>query len=79
MLEGKLLIRKVELTRPTFRLVRDRNGRFNLEDVCGPIDLSEHLPPGRRLDRISFVLTQADAELRVDDLLLYEPGPAERR
>jgi hypothetical protein len=44
MLEGKVLIRKVELTRPSFRVVRDRDGKFNLSGILGPIDLSERVP-----------------------------------
>ena len=31
---GRLAIRKVELNRPRLRLVRERDGRWNLNDVC---------------------------------------------
>jgi hypothetical protein len=44
MLEGKVLVRKVELTRPQLRLVRERDGRFNLAGILGPTDLNERLP-----------------------------------
>jgi hypothetical protein len=44
LLEGQVAIRKVELTRPALRLVRERDGRFNLADILGPVDLAERLP-----------------------------------
>jgi hypothetical protein len=44
MLEGKVLIRKVELNRPQFRLVRDRDGKCNLAGILGPMSLGERLP-----------------------------------
>ena len=45
ILEGKVLIRKVELTRPEFRLIIDRDGKFNLAGILGPITLGERLCP----------------------------------
>jgi hypothetical protein len=44
LLDGKLLVRKVELTRPTLRLVRERDGQLNLSGVLGPDDPNERLP-----------------------------------
>jgi hypothetical protein len=44
MLEGKVLVRKVELTGPQLRLIRDRDGRFNVEGVLDPSSLGERLP-----------------------------------
>jgi hypothetical protein len=44
LLEGKLLVRKIELSRPQFRIVRERSGQLNLSDILSPPDLSERLP-----------------------------------
>lgn len=44
MLDGKVAIRKVELEQPQFRLVRERDGRFNVSGILGPINLKERLP-----------------------------------
>jgi hypothetical protein len=44
LLGGELAIRKVELTRPELRLVRQRDGRFNVTGILGPVDLSERMP-----------------------------------
>jgi purine nucleosidase len=42
------------------------------------ITLSAQVPPGGRVDELLFLLPQAGAELLVDDILLYEPGPAKK-
>jgi hypothetical protein len=44
MVDGKLAVRKVELTRPHLRVVRDRDGHLNLSGILGPIDLTERMP-----------------------------------
>jgi hypothetical protein len=44
LLDGKLSIRKLELDRPQIKLVRLRDGSFNLKGLLGPVDLSERLP-----------------------------------
>jgi hypothetical protein len=44
MLEGKVLVRKVELSGAMLRLIRDRDGRWNLDGILGPTDLNERLP-----------------------------------
>jgi hypothetical protein len=44
VLEGKVLVRKVELTGAMLRVVRDRDGRWNLSGILGPTDLNERLP-----------------------------------
>jgi hypothetical protein len=44
VLDGKVAIRKVELYSPQFRIVRQRDGRFNLSGILGPTDLNERLP-----------------------------------
>jgi hypothetical protein len=44
MLEGKVAIRKVELDRPQLRLVRQRDGSFNVKGIFGPVDLTERMP-----------------------------------
>jgi len=44
LLDGTLRIRKVELDRPRLRIVRERDGRLNLENVLAPPDLNERVP-----------------------------------
>jgi hypothetical protein len=44
MLDGKVAIRRVELTRPHLRLIRERDGRFNLTGILGPVELHERMP-----------------------------------
>ncbi len=44
MLAGQMGVSKVELTRPELRLVRERDGSFNVKDVLGPVDLNERMP-----------------------------------
>src|SRR5579885_2749818 len=44
LLDGKPVVRKVELHRPRLRIVRDREGRWNLAGILGPVDLRERLP-----------------------------------
>jgi hypothetical protein len=44
ILDGKVAIRRVELDRPQLRLIRERDGRFNLTGILGPVDLSERMP-----------------------------------
>ncbi|NBO93623.1 MAG: hypothetical protein EBV06_15125, partial [Planctomycetia bacterium] len=44
LLDGKLLVRRVELSRPQLRLVRQRDGRFNLTGLTTPGNPTERLP-----------------------------------
>ncbi len=44
LLGGKLAIRKIELSRPRLRVVRERGGRFNLKGLLGPVRLDERVP-----------------------------------
>lgn len=44
LLHGILAIRKIELFRPTLRLVRERDGSLNLAGVCEKPDLNERVP-----------------------------------
>src|SRR3954447_3754418 len=44
VLDGQVLIRKVELTRPQIRIVRERDGSLNVAGILGPPDLSQPLP-----------------------------------
>jgi hypothetical protein len=44
LLHGKQAIRKLELDRPRFRIVRAADGRWNLADILGPVDLNERIP-----------------------------------
>jgi hypothetical protein len=44
LLNGVLAIRKIELFRPTLRLVRERDGSINLAGVCEKPDLNERMP-----------------------------------
>jgi hypothetical protein len=44
LLQGRLLLRKIELKRPRLRLVRERDGRINLQGVLGPVRLDERVP-----------------------------------
>jgi hypothetical protein len=44
LLDGNLGLRKVELDRPRLRLVRERDGRFNLSGLLGPTNLAEPVP-----------------------------------
>jgi hypothetical protein len=44
LLDGRLRIRMVELDRPRLRIVRERDGRLNLENVLAPPDLNEKVP-----------------------------------
>lgn len=44
MLDGKVAIRRVELSRPQIRLVRERDGRLNVSGILGPTDLNERMP-----------------------------------
>src|SRR5262249_53202031 len=44
VLEGQVLIKKVELPNPQIRIVRGRDGKLNVADVLGPPDLSSALP-----------------------------------
>jgi hypothetical protein len=41
---GDLAVRKVELQRARLRLVRDRDGRWNVAELCGPSNLNERVP-----------------------------------
>jgi hypothetical protein len=44
LLGGKLAIRKVELFRPRLRVVRQHDGRINLQGLCAPDNPDEKLP-----------------------------------
>jgi hypothetical protein len=44
VLDGKVAIRKVELIRPQLRIVRERDGTFNLQGILGSTELGERLP-----------------------------------
>lgn len=44
LFEGKVGIRRIEFKRPQIRVVRERDGRFNLSGVLGPVDLTERIP-----------------------------------
>ncbi len=44
MLDGKVAIRRVELQQPQLRIVRQRDGRFNVSGILGPVDLNERMP-----------------------------------
>jgi hypothetical protein len=44
LLDGKIAIRKVELQRPRFHIVRNADGSWNVTDLLGPVDLSESIP-----------------------------------
>jgi hypothetical protein len=41
---GKLAIRKFELHRPRFRVIRDRECRWNVQGIIGPVDLTKSIP-----------------------------------
>jgi hypothetical protein len=44
VLDGKLLIRKIDLYGPRLRVVRERDGRINLQGLTGPINANEKMP-----------------------------------
>src|SRR3954447_19921572 len=44
VLDGRVLVKKVELTKPQIRIVRERDGKLNVAGILGPIDLSQPLP-----------------------------------
>ncbi len=44
LLDGTLGILKVEMERPCFRIVRERDGRFNFSGLLSPPDLNERVP-----------------------------------
>src|SRR3954463_9486795 len=44
VLDGQVLVKKVELPGPQIRIVRERDGKLNVADVLGPPDLSSALP-----------------------------------
>jgi hypothetical protein len=44
LLHGKQNVRKLELDRPRLRIVRDGAGKWNLQNLLGPIDLNERVP-----------------------------------
>src|SRR3954449_3911646 len=44
VLDGQMLVRKVELTGPQIRIVRERDGKLNVAGILGPIDLGQPLP-----------------------------------
>jgi hypothetical protein len=65
LLDGKVLVRQVELYRPQFRLVRDHDGRFNLAGILGPLHPDERLP----------TLVVHDGVLVFEDHALSPAGP----
>lgn len=44
VLDGQILVKKVELPGPQIRIVRERDGKLNVADVLTPPDLSASLP-----------------------------------
>src|SRR5579883_2315759 len=44
LLDGTLGVCKIELDRPRLRIVRERDGRFNLAGLLAPPDLKERVP-----------------------------------
>ena len=44
LLDGKLAIRKLELHRPRWHFIRQRDGSWNSANLLGPVDLNESLP-----------------------------------
>ena len=44
ILEGKVSIRKIEMDRPQIRIIRERDGKFNVSDILGEPNLEERLP-----------------------------------
>lgn len=44
LLEGRLLLRKIELKNLRLRMVRERDGQLNLQGLLGPVHLDEHVP-----------------------------------
>lgn len=44
LLEGKLAVRKIELHRPRLRIVRHRDGRWNVAGVLGPVEPDKQIP-----------------------------------
>jgi hypothetical protein len=44
LLDGTVAVRKVVLTRARLRIVRDREGRWNLSGLMGPGGITEHVP-----------------------------------
>jgi len=44
LLDGKLAIRKLELHRPRWHFIRQRDGTWNSAGLLGPVDLNETLP-----------------------------------
>ena len=44
LLDGKVAIRKVEFDKPWLRVVREQDGRWNLNGILGAFDLSKSIP-----------------------------------
>jgi hypothetical protein len=44
LLDRRLVMRKIEMNRPRVRLIRERDGRINLQGVLGPVRLDERVP-----------------------------------
>jgi hypothetical protein len=44
LLDGKVAIRKVEFDKPWLRVVREKNGSWNLNGILGAVDLSKSIP-----------------------------------
>lgn len=44
LLDGRLAVRKLELHRPRLRVIRGRDGRWNLAGILGPVEPDKQLP-----------------------------------
>ena len=44
LLDGKVAIRKVEFDKPWLRVVREKNGAWNLTGILGAVDLTKSIP-----------------------------------
>src|SRR5216683_2564589 len=42
--DGRVAVRKIELLRPRLHIIRDKDGRLNVENVIGPVNLKERMP-----------------------------------
>jgi hypothetical protein len=66
LFDGQVGLRQVELLRPQFRIVRERNGHVNVQGILGPTDLTEPLP--------AIVVRQGS--ITIEDRGCDLPGPA---
>ena len=44
LLHGEVVIRKIEFNKPWLRVVRGKNGGWNLNGILGPVDLTKSIP-----------------------------------